>query len=323
MSYRIIDYPHSVPESGYQQVLDVMVKRLSAIPETISVYQVGSISSPGISDLDMIAVFKNNKKIEKNFLENLSPEEKYLFVHNLYGISEADFAVVTRFTFFNNFTLLYGTDTRTNPPLSPENTEVLKKQVAIEYLIRMCITTYLQQSYRVLRVRDLLLHVKALQYDCEFLGIDTGRLVEKISEIIEWRKNWFSHTPSTMAILSWWKEFYEEFELFIKSLFDTHKFYLPEKSSYLITNNISVSPSTGIVRFSRKGIVLPVALAFLEKRYFRMQNKLNQFIFEVPVTHHPIPSILEEKFKFEKKYFEYNREFLPNFFTLTMNLHVR
>ncbi|MEO5571589.1 MAG: hypothetical protein ABIT08_01815 [Bacteroidia bacterium] len=322
MSYRIIDLPHYVSESGYMQTLNAMVKRLAALPETISVYQVGSISSPGISDLDMIVVFKDNQKVEQNFLGNLSTEEKYLFVHNLYGISERDFADVKRFTFFNNFTLLYGTDTRTNPFLSPENTEVLKKQVAIEYLIRMCITVYLQQSYRVLRVRDLLLHVKALQYDCEFLGIHSGRLVEKISEIIEWRKNWFSHTPSTKSIINWWNEFYKEFELFIKSLFENHKFYLPGKTSYLITNNISVVPSKGTVRFSRKGFVLPVTLSFLGKRYFRIQNKLNQFSFEVPVTSDNIPSILENKFEFEKKYFEYNRKFLPNFFTLTMNLHV-
>lgn len=297
-----------------------MVKRLEALPETISVYQVGSIGSPGISDLDLIVIFEDNKKIENNFLENLSPGEKYLFVHNLYGVSHRDFADAVRFTFFNNFTLLCGRDIRSSPSLSPENTEILKKQVAIEYVIRMCITIYLQQSYRVLRIRDLLLHVKALQYDCDFLGIQKGKLVEKISDIIEWRKNWFDKTPSNNEIIRWWNEFYGEFMQFVITLFNSHKFYLPEKSTYSITNNISVVRSNR-VNFSRHGFLLPHQLAFFGKQYFRLQNKLNHFRFEIPVAFEDTPPILLEKFEFEKKYFEYRNKFLPSFFTLTMNLH--
>jgi hypothetical protein len=321
MSHRLIDFPHFVSESSYKKALDDMVKRLSALPETISVYQVGSIGSLGISDLDLIVIFEDNKRIEKNFLENLSPAEKYLFVHNLYGISQQDFADAVRFTFFNNFTLLYGRDIRLSPSLSPANIEILKKQVALEYVIRMCITTYLQQSYRVLRVRDLLLHVKALQYDCDFLGIEKGKLVEKISDIIEWRKNWFDKTPSNNEIIKWWNEFYEQFTQFVITIFNSHKFYLPEKPDYSITNNISVIPAKTRVNFSRHGFLLPHQLALFGKQYFRLQNRLNQFRFEIPVTFENTPPILLEKFEFEKKYFEYRNKFLPSFFTLTMNLH--
>lgn len=321
MSQRLIDFPHYVSESSYKKVLDAMIKRLAELPETISVYQVGSIGSPGISDIDLIVIFEDSKKVEKNFLENLSPEEKYLFVHNLYGVSQQDFADAVRFTFFNNFTLLYGRDIRLSPSLSSENTEILKKQVALEYVIRMCITTYLQQAYRVLRVRDLLLHVKALQYDCDFLGIQKGKLVEKISDIIEWRKNWFDKTPSNNEIIRWWNEFNEEFMQCVITIFNSYKFYLPEKSAYLITNNISVVPSKNRVNFSRHGFLLPHQLAFFGKQYFRLQNRLNNFKFEIPVAFENTPLILLEKFEFEKKYFDYRNKFLPSFFTLTMNLH--
>ncbi len=321
MSYHLIDFPHYVSESAYRHVLDSMVKRLSALPETVSVYRVGSIGSPGISDLDLIVIFQDNKKVGKNFLENLTPEEKYLFVHNLYGISQQDFEEALRFTFFDNFTLLYGTNMRLDSFRSPEITEFLKKQVALEYITRMYITVHLQQCYRVLRVRDLLLHVKALQYDCEFLGVNSGKLIESIAQIINWRKSWFDSTPSGRDIIKWWNGFYEEFQLFVKSLFDVYKFYLPERSSYFITKNISVIPSENKIKDSRQGFLLPGGLAFLGKRYFRMQNKLNKFRFEIPVTSDDIPAVLREKFKFEKKYFEYNRKFLPSFFTLTMNFH--
>ncbi|MEP7169704.1 MAG: hypothetical protein ABI855_10075, partial [Bacteroidota bacterium] len=272
MSYRIIDYPHYVSESEYKTVLNSMTDRLKNLTETMSVYQIGGIGSPGISDLDMVVVFNDNKKIEKNFLDSLPSSERYLFIHSLYGISQTDFKESGRYIFFNNFTLLYGTDLRLNPALSLEETEALKKQVAIEYIIKMSINLYLQQFYKVLRVRDLLLHVKALQYDFDFLGIRSGRLFEKSSQIIEWRKSWFSNTPSKKEIIKWWNEFNEEFELFLKSLFKTHKFYLPKKLSYSMANNISFIRSENKVLFSREGLVLPVIFAFIGKRYFKLQN---------------------------------------------------
>jgi hypothetical protein len=320
MNYRLIDRPHFVPESEYREALSAMTGRLSRLPETMAVYQVGGISAPGISDLDMIVVFRDNKKVEENFHHHLSSSEKYLFIHSLYGISESDFAQAERYTFFNNFVLLYGQDLQSGQRLPQPDTDVLKKQVAIEYLVKMCINIYLQQSYRVLRVRDLLLHVKALQYDCDFLGIHEGRLLEKISQIIEWRKTWFDQAPAKKEIIKWWNEFYEEFELFLESLFSSHTFYLPPKSSYSITKNISVVPSPA-VSFSRQGFVLPGILSLAGKRYFNLQNKFNRFRFEIPVSSENIPAILQQKFSFEKTHVAYNRTYLPKFFTLSFALH--
>jgi hypothetical protein len=323
MNYRIIDCPHYVSESEYKTVLDSMANRLKKFAETISIYQIGGVGNPGISDLDMVVVFNDNKKIEKNFLSGLTTKQRYLFIHNLYGISQTDFKDAGRYIFFDNFTLLYGTDLRSIQVLSSEETEALKKQVAIEYIIKMSINVYLQQFYKVLRLRDLLLHVKALQYDFDFLGIRSGRIFEKSSEIIEWRRSWFVNTPSNKDIIKWWAEFYEEFELFLKTLFENHKFYLPEKISYSVANNISFIRSKNKVVFSREGFILPVIFSFIGKRYFKLQNKFNNFKFELPITSENIPSILQQKFSFDKRHFQYNKFFLPNFFTLTVNLHNR
>lgn len=322
MSYHLIDYPHFVPEWEYKEILHAMVLRLAQLSETLSVYQIGGIGSPGISDLDMVVIFKDNQKVDKNFLDGLSNDERYLFIHNLYGISQTDFKDAERFTFFDNFTLLSGLDLRLNPALPRGDTEVLKKQVAMEYIIKMSINLYLQQFYKVLRIRDMLLHVKALQYDFDFLGIRTGKLIEKISQVIEWRKYWFKNIPSNKEIIKWWNEFNEEFELFLKSMFKNNKFYLPPKSSYSMANNISFVPTESIVLFSREGFLLPAIFAFMGKRYFRLQNKLNRFRFEIPITTENIPSILQQKFSFDKTHFEYKQNFLPNFFTLTVSLHI-
>jgi hypothetical protein len=145
-------------------------------------------------------------------------------------------------------------------------------------------------------------------------------LPEKISQIFEWRKIWFNRAPAKKEIVKWWNEFYEEFEGFMKSLFDSHKFYLPQKPSYSITKNISLVPSN-TVSFSRQGFVLPGILSLAGKRYFNLQNKFNRFRFEIPVSSGNIPPILQQKFSFEKTHVAYNRNYLPNFFTLSFALH--
>jgi hypothetical protein len=322
MSISLIDYPHFVTKFAYEHALSAMIERLIQLPQTVSVYKMGSIGSPGISDIDVVVVFKENQKVETNFLKKLSLKERYLFVHALYGISKHQFEESEQYTFFNNFTLLHGTDLRTYPLLPPHEVDVLKKQVAIEYLVKMCINIYLQHAYRVLRVRDLLLHVKALEFDCDFLGIRTGRLLEKIFQIIEWRKTWFNQAPSKKAFIKWWNEFYEEFHLFFKSLFNSYKFYFPYKTYYRVTKNILLLPTKDEILISKTGVVLPEIFSLVGKRYFNLQNKLNNFRFEIPITTENIPPILEKKFLFEKKHVAYNRKYLPNFFTLNFSLHV-
>jgi hypothetical protein len=323
MSYRIIDYPHFVAEAQYHSILDEMVKRLAKLPEIFTVYQIGGISSPGISDLDLIVIFRDGVSVTQDFLHDLSMDERYLFIHNLYGISHHDFKEAENFTFFNNFTLLYGRDVRSDIKLPHKETEILKRQIAIEYLIKMGINIYLQKSYQALRIRDILLHVKALQYDLDFLGINSGRLPELVSQIIDWRKYWFEYQPSKNDIIKWWKQFHEEFDFFFQTVFLSHKFCLPKKTNYRVAKCITLSGSDEKISFTRNGFLLPYFLSLFGKRYFKLQNRFNTFLFHIPITTENIPEILEKKFTFERKHFEHNSKFLPNFYTLTLNLHVR
>ena len=99
MSYSIIDYPHGVSASFYEDALQSMAEKVLETGAAKAVYQVGGVSSPGISDLDMVIVFKHQAEVTRNFLEDLSEEERYLFIHNLYGISEDDFGGAEKFAF--------------------------------------------------------------------------------------------------------------------------------------------------------------------------------------------------------------------------------
>ncbi|CAN5477730.1 hypothetical protein BH11BAC1_BH11BAC1_11910 [soil metagenome] len=320
MSYRLIDYPHFVDISFYQQALDAMTERLKQTNEVVSVFQLGSVSATGISDLDMLAVFNDQVKIEKNFLTGLSPEERYLFIHNLYGISKNNFEENRQFDFFHNYKLLHG-EKLPEQKKATVHQDVLQRQVALEYVTKMYITIQLQEDYGVLRMRDLLLHVKALKYDLEFLGSNFGKLHDLVEQIFEWRKNWFSEMPSNNEIIKWWNSFRNSFDEFITVIFKTHKMYLPLKTTYKIAKNISIIPSEEKIAYTREGLKLPRWTSMIGKKYFRIQNRLSHFRFQIPIENDTTPPILMKKQEFEKKIIAYNKSYLPSFLPLSSSLH--
>ncbi|MEO8088489.1 MAG: hypothetical protein ABI763_16840 [Bacteroidota bacterium] len=321
MNTRIIDYPHPVDEQFYHQSIRAMTQRLMATGSVKAVYQVGGVSSPGISDLDMVIVFKDGVRVENNFLLGLKKEERYLFIHNLFGIAEANFADAERFAFYHHYQLLEGVEARRNAKFSAQGVDELKIQISFEYMVKLHIILFLQDRYHVLRIRDLLLHVKALQYDLDFLGVTDGVLHEHVSQVIAWRKNWFTQMPTKDQILAWWDGFYPVFNQFLAEKFSAHTFYLPPKEYYKVAGNIVLMPSQDKIGSYQKGFILPAYFSLIGKKYFRLQNKLNRFRFAFPIQSEGIPDIIEKKFRFEEKIVQYNRKFLPHFLPITSSLH--
>lgn len=321
MSIVIIDQPHPVADSFYVQSLEAMVERLKVTGLIRTIYQIGGVSSPGISDLDMVVVFKHGASTAQNFLSGLNAEERYLFIHNLYGISEDHFAAAEKFAFYNRYQLLWGEDVQTNIRLPESDIEAMKIQIALEYMLKMYITIQVQHSYRVLRMRDILLHVKALDYDLEFLGITSGPVKGWVNRVMEWRKNWFSAAPSHIELIHWWEGFFHDFNVLLVDILNKNRFYLPSQESYRIAKNISLLPSESHVSTMRNGFILPAVFTFLGKKYFRLQNRLNQFQIQFPVKSTHIPDVLEKRFQFEQTIVDYNKHFLPHFLPITSSLH--
>jgi hypothetical protein len=321
MNFRFTDYPREEPLSFYNEALDAMTARLMESGAVTAVYQLGGISNPGISDLDMLAVFKNEVEVDRNFLDGLSEDERYLFIHNVYGISENNFDEAQEYAFYFNYKFLAGKDLK--PKIAPEESDLsaMKKQVALEFLLKFYITLQLQKEYGVFRMRDLLLHVKALQYDLEFLGITNGIVSDGVSQVIQWRNNWFNVPPAKSYVNKWINNFLPSLNELVIDTFKNHSLYLPPQEEYNVAKNIQLIPSSGKITVERKGLLLPVQLSVYGKKYFRLQNKLNRFRVPVPVRTDSFPPVLEKKFQFEKKIIAYNKKFLPHFLPLTSSLH--
>ena len=133
MKFVFNDYPYYVPLRIYENAIQGMVEKLRRQEEVISIFQIGSISHPGISDIDLVVVFKENGTFHLDPLEGLSKTERYLFIHTPFGVSKTDLKEAQRYTFFQNWRLLWGEKLiGEGNNLSEEETKRLKIQTALE-----------------------------------------------------------------------------------------------------------------------------------------------------------------------------------------------
>ena len=201
MKVYLTDYPQYVPYGIYERAINQMVERLIKYPGLLSIYQIGSISIPGISDIDMVAVFQDDAACDRNPLKELSRSERYLFVHGLYGVSTKHFHKAQCYTFFHNYNLLWGERLSFwGKNLSKKKIRTLKIQIALEYLLKVYINITVERTYGIVKVRNLLLHTKALLYDLEFLGISSGRLYDLVEGMVTSRNNWFKSKPEKESV---------------------------------------------------------------------------------------------------------------------------
>lgn len=320
MTYSFTDIPSPLEESAYHRILKNVVAKLSSLEGVEAVYQIGGIASPGISDLDLVVVFRDDFVCLYNLHDELSDEEKYLFIHKLFGCSAKYFHESSRYSFFHNFTLLAGSDIKREEKLNELETSTIKSQIALEYMVKMYANIIVQKEYSVLQIRSLLLHGKALNFDLEFLGVDAITLQESVNELLSIRKNWFKATDGKAQIELWFKQFVILFPEILDSILKVRGLYLPEIETKKIAKNISLHRGASLSHV-RRGIVLPsFPVSLLGKKYFRLQNKFNSFEILLPVRENEPPEALTKYFAFQSKQKEYNKKHLPHFYPLASSL---
>lgn len=315
------DYPKYVSIKEYKNAIDEIVSRLGQYNGLVSVYQIGGINQPGISDIDLLAVFKDGVKCLSDPLKGISKTQKYLFIHSLYGVSKEYFYKAQNFTFFHNYTLLDGENLISNQiSLTKSDIKTLKCQIALEYLIKMYTSITVELTYQIVRIRTLLLHAKALIYDLEFLDVTNGVLFELLQKIVLWRDNWFKDKKSKRELTIWLKGFYKELTEFLKTVLNEKGFYLPEMCNHRISKNMTLVMSEKF-GYSHRGFTLPSVFGGLGRRYFNIQHNWNNFLFYVPIKTPKDFDILARYFQFLSDIKNQNMIFLPNFLQLSSSLN--
>jgi hypothetical protein len=184
----------------------------------------------------------------------------------------------------------------------------------------MFINMTVELTYGIVRVRVLLMHSKALLYDLEFLNNTSGKLYDLIQTVILWRNNWFEKKPDKQTIKKWIEQFYGVLSVFLKTMLQVKKLYLPKWANLSVAKNMRLVPSEKF-GYTHEGMTLPAILGDLGKKYFNIQHRFNKFIFLLPITNNNY-EIQKKRFEFQKQMKEYNTRYINHFSPLNSCLNV-
>lgn len=321
MKLRYIDRPIPVPASLYAEAVEFIGNHYRNPAEIRAVYRFGNISNPGISDLDILLVFKNDVRSDNNVLDQLPDKFRPLFTHGIMAMKEDHFSLNRLYTIWSDHQLIAGTELTVSHIRNQEEEKMLKTQTALEFLAANYIDLKVQLSYGVVKLRALLQHLKGIRYDLEYLEIKSSPLLHMLDELRAWLDNWFIKTPDDGTLSRWLMKWIREYDRFTQEMLSAHNMYLPDGNMLQIAGNQFIS-SSGLITFNRKGILLPDNLSFLNRKYFKLQNKLNAFYFTFPYSENG-PEFIKERFRFLSEMKAYNREYLPSFMTMTSSITSR
>ena len=215
MKYHFINRPVPLPVLDYTDAITYLRGKFEKTDGFRSLYRFGNITTPGISDLDILVVFEDNCKCLLNGFEDMPARFRNVFTHGIMAMSESHFHANNHFTLWSKYELVGGAALIINQePRDAAAENALRIQTAVEFITANYLDLKIQQSYKVFKLRSLLQHMKGIAYDLEYLGIDQSPLYEPLARLKSWIRNWFEATPSDKVVNNWileWIPLFDEF----------------------------------------------------------------------------------------------------------------
>lgn len=317
--FRYIDRPVYCERDWYEEALSLISNQLISQEGVKAVYRFGNITIPGISDLDILVVFKSSATSTLNGFEAIEEKHKKLFTHGIMAISENHFLRNMYYTIWSEPVLLTGTTEPEGPVRNKEEDTSVKKQTGLEFLLAHYIDMAVQLRYRIFKLRALLQHTKGLMMDLEFLGINDSPIHPLCRDLREKTLHWFENDNPDKFLDDWIIKFSTRFFKLCEEIFHDRALYLPGSNEFNIAKNITINKGNTL-HHSHKGIVIPDIGLLSERKHFKLLNRLNRFHFSVPITDQAEHKILRDRFLFLKEMKAYNRQYLPNFMTITTSV---
>ncbi|MDO8549621.1 MAG: hypothetical protein Q7S39_05660 [Ignavibacteria bacterium] len=312
----LYNFPVYKPVEFYTAVIEKIVGHLSTTNGIISIYQIGGINDPGISDLDIVAVFEDGAVDRSNPLVVLNKEEGYLFTHTVFGISRSFLPNLSEFSLFNCFTYLWGEKIFENTVNEKSESAELKVQTGLEYLLNNVIARTIESYYRLLSIRNILLSAKAIEYDLLLLNhSDNSGLQNRVDELKEIRRTWFCSEFDRNVFLSWYSKFNNALFNFTSDAFKTQPLYLPGHKSYKLGRNVTISPGSKFT-YRKFGFSLPPSITSISRKIRNANGLFNRFEFRVPTASQE-RSFLKNRCMYYKKMIKYNKKHLLYYLTLS------
>ena len=315
---RFIDIPAPADRNAYERAIERIIENNRKTEGLRTIYRLGNITTPGISDIDILFVFENGCRCTINGLEDLPRDERRLFTHGIMAMPEKFLSQNNYYTIWSRHDVIWGKHYGAGQVRNSEEEKSLGVQTAMEFFLANYIDLEIQEAYGIFKLRALLQHMKGLLYDLELIGQEDAVIKAPLLELKEMIRIWFDEPDSIRKISIWLQTFLPMFRDYLKGLFMKQALYFPSMEQYRIANNITLINGNSL-KSQRQGWLLPAGLGVLGRKYFKIQHRMNRFIITCPITHQSAP-ITAQRFDFLREMKAYNRTHLPNFMTMTTSI---
>lgn len=308
---RFIDFPKACGLSTYQRAIDKVVEWIDVRGFAKSIYQVGGIQHPGISDIDLFVIAKAGMHCDENPLEVLNEKERYPFTHSCFLVCEKELEHFSKYSILHGFRRIIGDDLGLDSVSAIKPTESIKRQIAIEFVIKNYVDLSIQLAYRIIKTRVFLQHVKGLRYDLELLKIDSGKLNDVINQGVAFTDDWFQQRPTDLQLWDFAQQVSEALWEMTLVCAETPVFS-PVLPKIKLAKNI-VLKNNSEIKFGRLGVLVPTFGLVSERRHFNLNHRFNYFSMNLPMQVAKQGSEIADRFRFQTKSKSFVREQFPRF----------
>jgi hypothetical protein len=277
----LIDLPRPCEKQLYFSTVDKVVTTLSTHAYVDAIYQVGDVRHPGISDIDLLLVVRDDAQTREDPLERLSVAERYLFTHSCFIVPLSLAPDLARHVLLSGYRRLYGTEwSWTSDPVTARPLEV---QTALEFLAKNLVDLYVQLTYGMLKVRVFLQHLKGVKVDLALLGIEGGQLAVVLEHATELIDEWFARRDLKRQVAQTAIELLPLLRLALAEATTRETLFAPFGAAIPFTRNILLNRGPG-VDLTHRGVRLPRIPGVEPRRQFNAHHRFNRFGFRLPIT---------------------------------------
>jgi hypothetical protein len=191
----LVAFPRPAQPSEYARASEEIEILLGRLRGVVAIYGLGSVSVPGISDLDRIAVIERRNPIPAIW-SRLSEESRYLAMHTPFLVDQVTFQRHRWFAYLEPLRFSSGTRMDIEDRPLPEYTEPL---MGAESLAVCLLRLVKQASTGRLKVRQLLCELHSVRHGLTLARLDRSdaaaawRLVDDVARL---RHSWFSSSDT-------------------------------------------------------------------------------------------------------------------------------
>lgn len=155
--------------ADYHKTLERYIDGVKNRAGVISIYQMGNVHFPGISDLDLIIVVDERLVEGTDFMEFITlhcgPMGRYIFSHPVYVIDRYGFQRISALFYADNLQHLWG-EHISRIAFDPEQREFYKYQIAVQSAIGQSFT-FLRclHNHSIFNFRSYLCHLNAIRHN--------------------------------------------------------------------------------------------------------------------------------------------------------------